>query len=221
MASLKAPNVRWNLVHRLSERLTAEGMPGYWLSTQSLEGQEDEDGYRYLSEFSFEDYPEWRFHAGGVEVVRSVVMEPGENTVAVRYELDNQSGRDWKLEIIPRYQFVPKGQDLDSAQRFSVETGTESAVVSQHVRLYFESNAAESRIYPKGEICRYAYDVCDGRRESGRTIALHQFSALVPAGASRTVELVYSMKREVPGTEQSDARTAKGFPGAERFLRPV
>ena len=212
MASLKAPNVRWNLVHRLSERLTAEGMPGYWLSTQSLEGQEDEDGYRYLSEFSFEDYPEWRFHAGGVEVVRSVVMEPGANTVAVRYELDNQSGKDWKLEIIPRYQFVPKGQDLDPAQRFSVETGTESAVVSQHVRLYFESNAAESRIYPKGETCRYAYDVCDGRRENGRTIALHQFSALVPAGASRTVELVYSMKREVPGTEQSDARTAKGFP---------
>ena len=100
-------------MHRLSERLTAEGMPGHWLSTQSLEGQEDEDGYRYLSEFSFEDYPEWRFHAGGVEVVRSVVMEPGANTVAVRYELDNQSGKDWKLEIIPRYQFVPKGQDLD------------------------------------------------------------------------------------------------------------
>lgn len=159
----------------------------YWLSTQSLEGQEDEDGYRYLSEFSFEDYPEWRFHAGGVEVVRSVVMEPGENTVAVRYELDNQSGRDWKLEIIPRYQFVPKGQDLDSAQRFSVETGTESAVVSQHVRLYFESNAAESRIYPKGEICRYAYDsATEGERADARLLSTsfpHWFRP-EPAGPS-------------------------------------
>ena len=58
MASLKAPNVRWNLVHRLSERLTAEGVQRYWLSTQSLEGQDAEDGYRYLSEFSFEDYPQ-------------------------------------------------------------------------------------------------------------------------------------------------------------------
>ena len=203
MASLKAPNVRWNLVHRLSERLTAEGVPGYWLSTQSLEGQDAEDGYRYLSEFSFEDYPQWRFHAGGVEVVKSVVMQPGENTVAVRYELNNQGSRDWRLEVVPRYQFVPKGQDLDPAQKFSVETGTEGAVVSENVKLYFWSNAEAEEMAPVRETCSYAYDVCDGRRESGQTAALHRFTAVAPAGTRRTVELIYSLERSSFGSEES------------------
>ena len=203
MASLKAPNVRWNLVHRLSERLTAEGVPGYWLSTQSLEGQDAEDGYRYLSEFSFEDYPQWRFHAGSVEVVKSVVMQPGENTVAVRYELNNQGSRDWRLEVVPRYQFVPKGQDLDPAQKFSVETGTEGAVVSENVKLYFWSNAEAEEMAPVRETCSYAYDVCDGRRESGQTAALHRFTAVAPAGTRRTVELIYSLERSSFGSEES------------------
>lgn len=203
MASLKAPNVRWNLVHRLSERLTAEGVQGYWLSTQSLEGQDAEDGYRYLSEFSFEDYPQWRFHAGGVEVVKSVVMQPGENTVAVRYELNNQGSRDWRLEVVPRYQFVPKGQDLDPAQKFSVETGTEGAVVSENVKLYFWSNAEAEEMAPVRETCSYAYDVCDGRRESGQTAALHRFTAVAPAGTRRTVELIYSLERSSFGSEES------------------
>lgn len=203
MASLKAPNVRWNLVHRLSERLTAEGVPGYWLSTQSLEGQAAEDGYRYLSEFSFEDYPQWRFHAGGVEVVKSVVMQPGENTVAVRYELNNQGSRDWRLEVVPRYQFVPKGQDLDPAQKFSVEAGTEGAVVSENVKLYFWSNAEAEEMVPVRETCSYAYDVCDGRRESGQTAALHRFTAVAPAGTRRTVELIYSLERSSFGSEES------------------
>ena len=203
MASLKAPNVRWNLVHRLSERLTAEGVPGYWLSTQSLEGQDAEDGYRYLSEFSFEDYPQWRFHAGGVEVVKSVVMQPGENTVAVRYELNNQGSRDWRLEVVPRYQFVPKGQDLDPAQKFSVETGTEGAIVSENVKLYFWSNAEAEEMAPVRETGSYAYDVCDGRRESGQTAALHRFTAVAPAGTRRTVELIYSLERSSFGSEES------------------
>ncbi len=203
MASLKAPNVRWNLVHRLSERLTAEGVQRYWLSTQSLEGQDAEDGYRYLSEFSFEDYPQWRFHAGGVEVVKSVVMQPGENTVAVRYELNNQGSRDWRLEVVPRYQFVPKGQDLDPAQKFSVEAGTEGAVVSENVKLYFWSNAEAEEMVPVRETCSYAYDVCDGRRESGQTAALHRFTAVAPAGTRRTVELIYSLERSSFGSEES------------------
>lgn len=203
MASLKAPNVRWNLVHRLSERLTAEGVPGCWLSTQSLEGQDAEDGYRYLSEFSFEDYPQWRFHACGVEVVKSVVMQPGENTVAVRYELNNPGSRDWRLEVVPRYQFVPKGQDLDPAQKFSVETGTKGAVVSENVRLYFWSNAEVEEMAPARETCFYAYDVCDGRRESGQTAALHRFIATVPAGTRRTAELIYSLERSSFGSKES------------------
>ena len=192
MASLKAPNVRWNLVHRVSEKLVveeeksktgtvseqsvengteAETKPektSIWLSTQSFEGKEPEDGYRNLNRFSFEDYPEWQFQAAGTEVIKSVVMQPGENTVAVRYEIHNRSRRNCCLEITPRYQFVPKGQDLEKGQKFSVKPVTEKetmgTVSSEHVELYYRINAEEKELPPVYEICSYPYDRCDGRR---------------------------------------------------------
>ncbi len=254
MASLKAPNVRWNLVHRISEKLI-QGTQEFWLSTQSFADGGSEDGYRQLGEFSFEDYPVWRYCAGGVEVVKTIVMQPGKNTVAVRYQVNNQSRRDWRLELTPRYQFVPKGQELEDDETFFVENRTgiaagcgkygveksvdikcdaetsgstkcddaesigtkcngakrsdakcdgaasgsaksEGAVVSGNVRLFYCCSAEEERISLEYETCYYAYDVCDGRREQGRTVALHRFLAAVPAGSSRTVELVYSTEED-------------------------
>lgn len=230
MASLKAPNVRWNLVHRVSEKLVveeeksktgtaseqsvengteAETKPektSIWLSTQSFDGKEPEDGYRNLNRFSFEDYPEWQFQAAGTEVIKSVVMQPGENTVAVRYEIHNRSRRNCCLEITPCYQFVPKGQDLEMGQKFSVKSVTEKEtmgiVSSENVELYYRINAEEKELPPVYEICSYPYDSCDGRRGSGHTVALHCFMAQVPAGSSRTVELVYSLRPDLPEYEQ-------------------
>ena len=116
-----------------------------------------------------------------------------------------------KLEIIPRYQFVPKGQDLDPRHRgFLWKRGRSLRLSHNMCDCILRAMRRNPGYIRREKPAVTPYDVCDGRRENGRTIALHQFSALVPAGASRTVELVYSMKREVPGTEQSDARTAKG-----------
>lgn len=206
MAAKKAPNVRWNLVHRISERLLLPGGEKVWLSTQSLEGKEAENGFRHLDEFSFEDYPVWRFTVRGVEVVKRVVMRPKENTAAVRYEIRNESAKDVALELTPRYQFVPKGEDLKETQVFETErlfggkTETtdpqeESAgcVRSADTVLYYRCGACETQIEPEYETCFYAYDVCDGRRESGKTAALHCFSRTVPAGKNAVVDLVFSM----------------------------
>ena len=61
MACTKAPNNRYNMVHRLAEKLRI-GDREYVLSSQQSADGKVEDGYRYLSEFSYEDTPMWRFH---------------------------------------------------------------------------------------------------------------------------------------------------------------
>ena len=51
MACTKAPNSRYNVIHRLAEKIETEGK-GYPLSSQEFADGTREEGYRYLSEFS-------------------------------------------------------------------------------------------------------------------------------------------------------------------------
>ena len=97
MACAQAPNHRYNLVHRLKEELIfpekdggAEADAGAAqeirkvLSTQEFAEGEPETGCRYLSFFSWEDAPVWRFLADGVEIVKEAGLEHGSNRAALR-----------------------------------------------------------------------------------------------------------------------------------------
>ena len=55
------------------------------LSSQEFADGSREEGYRYLSSFSYEDTPVWRFLANGVEIEKEAAMRQGENTAAVIY----------------------------------------------------------------------------------------------------------------------------------------
>ena len=60
MACTKAPNHRINMIHRMKEELDI-GESKYVLSTQEFADGTKEEGYRYLTEFSFEILPSWRY----------------------------------------------------------------------------------------------------------------------------------------------------------------
>ena len=90
MACTKAPNNRFNMVHRLAEKLETGGRE-HVLSSQKFADGKVEDGYRYLSEFSYEDTPVWRFHVNGVEIVKEAAMKNGENTAALTYRIINRT----------------------------------------------------------------------------------------------------------------------------------
>ena len=83
MAAASAPAVRVNLVHRLQERLEAEG-ERVCLSTQEFAGgRTPEEGFRHLSYFVWEDGPAWLYHVRGVQVERRCAMAQGANISAV------------------------------------------------------------------------------------------------------------------------------------------
>ena len=67
MACTKAPNHRVNMVHRIKEELGI-GETKYVLSTQEFADGTKEEGYRYLTEFSFETLPVWNYLISGVEM---------------------------------------------------------------------------------------------------------------------------------------------------------
>lgn len=203
-SAAEAPNHRYNMIHRLEEILVC-GEEETHLSTQSFghaAGSENEEGYRFLSSFIYEDYPVWRYEKGGVEVLKTVVLAQGENTVGVSYEIWNRSTESVALKVIPQMEFVSKGVRLSEEQDFSFEEEagpeqggeiTGAALRSNGRSLYLETNGTVQRMPLRfqGDLY-YAYDACDGRMSTGCTAANHCVLFRVSPGERILGEIVYS-----------------------------
>ena len=161
MACVHSPNHRYNMIHRLEEILYVGEKRMHISSQDHKEKEKREEGYLYQTGFSYEDYPQWTYLAEGVEVVKTIALAQGENTVGISYEIRNGSGRDVRLEVYPHLQFARKGSLPDREQEFVVE-GNKISAGGQS--LYFSTDG-EFRELPE-RFCDslfYAYDACDGR----------------------------------------------------------
>ena len=184
----EAPNHRYNMIHRCVEKLCI-GESEYFLSTQNFGDENPEDGYKYISSFYVDDCPVWRYDISGVEITRSLVLSCDDNTVALKYTINNRSGKEVCLKVIPQLQFIPKGQILDKAQEF---TFSDNVIISNGQKLYLKTTGNvtvfeteyDDRLY-------YAYDVCDGRAENGATASNHYIEFKCNAGENRTDSIVY------------------------------
>lgn len=199
MACVKAPNNRYNMIHRLRESLRLGGRE-YMISSQEFADREKEEGCRYLSAFTYEDTPVWRFHADGVEIEKEAALVQGKNRVALCYRIWNRTGEDACFTVVPFYQFVPKGEDLKPEQEF---TRRENRIESCGLSLAVATNGDNADIPECTETYYYSYDACDGRRETGRAKACHEIRMEIPAGQKRTLAIVWTVDRGEPGAAES------------------
>lgn len=212
MACVKAPNNRYNMIHRLRESLRLGGRE-YMISSQEFADREKEESCRYLSAFTYEDTPVWRFHADGVEIEKEAALVQGKNRVALCYRIWNRTGEDACFTVVPFYQFVPKGEDLKPEQEF---TRRENRIESCGLSLAVATNGDNADIPECTETYYYSYDACDGRRETGQAKACHEIRMEIPAGRKRTLAIVWSMdgteadaaEFEISGSGKSDSADA-------------
>mgnify|MGYP001266094276 FL=1 len=190
MACVQAPNHRYNMVHRLAETLWI-GEKQFPLSTQEFAAEPSETGYRYLSAFVYEGSPLWKFQIAGVEVRKEIGMKHGENTVAIRYRIQNRKKSPVTLEVTPFFQFTKKGEDLSPEQKMARR---ENVIASNGLELKFTTNGTVVGIEETRELYYYSYDVCDGRRETGSAMADHRISLTVSAEKEAVLKIVYSLE---------------------------
>ena len=190
----EAPNHRYQMIHRLEEILSV-GDKTIHLSSQKFTKREmEEDGYRYLSSFCFEDYPVWKMDICGVEVKRSIVLAPGKNAVVVRYEIQNRSDTDVYLKVIPQMVFAPKGKALEPNQIFSI---VGNRISSNGQELYYFTNGSVETFDTKyQEELYYVHDVCDGRDANGTTAFNHCISFCVTKAEKYVGEICYNLHNE-------------------------
>ncbi len=200
MACLHSPNHRYNMIHRLEEVIRIGGETFHISSQDDTDASLREEGYLYQSAFTYEDYPQWTYLVKGVEVVRSMALIQGENTVGISYEIRNFSGEEITLEVYPHMQFVPKGHQLSKEQKFTIEDGL---ITSNGQRLHVKTNGILREMplaFCDGH--HYAYDICDGRRETGSTAVNHSISFTVAPGGKETLHIVYGVKAQLPDAEE-------------------
>lgn len=185
----EAPNHRYQMIHRLEEILTV-GERRLRLSSQDFtEPGKREEGYLYLSSFVYQDYPLWHYEAEGVAVDKRIVLMPGANVVGISYEIRNRSGKPVSLQVLPHLEFVPKGQTLSHKQDFRFEPGR---ITSNGRTLFYRTDGEVSELALRRERgLRYAYDVCDGRAESGCTVVNHCVTFRMGPGQELEGEMIY------------------------------
>lgn len=211
----EAPNHRYNMIHCLDEVLQV-GERIFSLSSQAYTDGKAREACRYLTGFVYEDHPRWSYLAGGVELTKSIVLQPGGNTVGISYEIQNRSGEPVSLTVTPWLQFVPKGERLPEDQVFTIEEDqiivTEKdqkndinvrcgMISSRGRQLYYRTDGKLIQMplcYRSG--LYYAQDACDGRPADGCCAIDHCAVFELDAGEIRTGTLIYS----TDGPIQSD-----------------
>lgn len=200
MACMHSPNHRYNMIHRLEEVIYIGEEAAHISSQDDMDISCREEGYLYQTAFTYEDYPQWTYLVKGVEILRTIALMQGENTVGISYEIRNCSGEEVTLEVNPHLQFVPKGGLLSKEQQFTIENGT---ITSNGQRLHVKTNGLlqeRELVFCDGH--HYAYDVCDGRRETSTTAVNHFISCKVAAGEQAAFYIIYGIKADLPGMEE-------------------
>lgn len=205
MGCTEPPAKRISLVSRIEEEVWIEdGENGGKVSLSSqqyVDYTKNERGERYLQSFVQDVFPEWTYQVQGVEIVKTMAMAYGENTVAVRYRICNRGRREARFVLTPLFQFAEKGVRVPEGKRFSLQCSEQQegccgAVASDGLTLYFGTNLSAEAIVPVWtEDLYYAHDSRDGRNAVGRAFSNHRLAARIGAGESRELEVAYSLER--------------------------
>lgn len=198
VAAVKAPNVRINLVHRISEQLRC-GEDTYYLSSQAFADETPyEDGYRWLQCYAVDGTPRWEYEVNGVQVERHVCMEYGKNTTAVLYHIENNGYEPCTLVLRPYFKFAPKEDAVRKHKEIYYAGGV---VVSDEYRVKILTDADLFETEQDVQILAYAEDAKDGRPEKGMAFGCCEITKTVEAGEIVNLEVVFTM----------EARSASGW----------
>ena len=195
VAAEKAPNVRINLVHRMTEKLYC-GDKAYFLSTQEFADDTPvEDGYRWIRKFAIDYTPVWSYDVGDVQVERHLCMAYGENTSAVLYHIENNGYEPCTLVLRPYFKMAPKEDAVRQRKALYYAGGV---VTCGDYRVKVQTNADLFETERDVKWLAYGEDAKDGRPARGMVQGCCEITATVEAGESADLEVVFTTEKKAP-----------------------
>lgn len=172
MAAVTVPNERVLLLSQFEEVIQVEDK-SYDLSSQVVKGEEHR-GYRYLQSVVIDGYPEWTYQVEGVELCKKILMVHGENTVIVRYEIQNPLKKKVRLTLTPYLVFAPKGHSYETQTVVTAKKTSDGAMVKSNQYQMYLHTSADMNLYeqPKVKELHYTQEEDDGRMMDGKVVCL-------------------------------------------------
>ncbi len=176
MAALTAPNKRYQIIENVYEKLIVGNEEIVLNASRFVTSTSNEKGNLYLNSFVFEYLPCYHYVVKGVEVIKTIVMKYGENTLGIKYEIINHTSKDVKLEVTPWQQFVSKGQRLDTRTVFTINT-EDNSLSANNIKVYYATNGEVSTFDTEYiEDLYFETDAKDGRYGVGAVAKNHTIS---------------------------------------------
>jgi predicted glycogen debranching enzyme len=109
--SLNQPLKRLNLLNKVDEEVIIENK-SYFLGTNSYPGTAFPEGYKLISKFTFDYFPQVTYELSGCQVTKSILMPKKSSSIFIHYM--NLSKKAFTLRLLPLVSFRPK----DSVRKF-------------------------------------------------------------------------------------------------------
>lgn len=202
MAALEAPNLRYNIVSKLEENIVIDNISYDLSSQQYVDYTKNNNGEKYLINFTQEELPKWHYIVDGVEIIKEVVLVYGENTLGISYKVVNHLKKNVKLQLTPCFQFVKKGEALKEKQVFDI---SKNKVISNNITLYIDPKEAEFKLNNNLEYVDDIYfkrDACDGRRAYGSYVK--QGTYIYNLSTNNEAQIVFSVDKNLVNVDKLD-----------------
>lgn len=105
-AAVKAPTVRYHVFTRTQEQIILNGKKHDLTSQEYVNW--NKNGQEYLTRFTFQHVPSYKYQVEDISVTKTIAMEYGHNTTTVCYEVENGMEKA-QLNIVPLFNYRPSG----------------------------------------------------------------------------------------------------------------
>lgn len=200
IASVKSPNKRITLVHRLKEILETDNKK-YFLSAQRLAGYDFESGEQNLISADFNKIAYSDYKVNGIRIKSQITIEYGRNTTALVYYIENSSESICKFSIHPMMKFAPKEnvRDVECEVTYSEE---ENKISADGYNVYISTNGKIYYYNTEWENLFYEDDNKDGRESEGLAFGCAGIEFEVQAKKAKKCYIVFSDDKDMSAPDE-------------------
>lgn len=188
MTAKKAPNVRAHLITNVIETVTIDNK-NYTLTSQRMSDSSDFEGYKYLKSFKYDNSdantPEWTYEIEGIIIRKNIIMVHGENTVGLKYSIENANDKNIVLKVTPMLRFTSKREAFDSDSScislaknpdYINSTYSHFLCSNDEYTMYIATNSkVQEELKVQTNSLFFSQDERDGRDETGKTCINHSY----------------------------------------------
>ncbi len=116
--STNTPLKRLTLLNKVDEEIIIEGK-SYFIGTNQYPGTIFPEGYKLLSKFTFDYFPQVTFDLDGCQLTKKILMPKRSNSVFIHY--DNNSKKEITLRLLPLLSFRWKDSLQKAGDGFLVD----------------------------------------------------------------------------------------------------